>query len=59
KLAMFSDITPEAMFQFPDANEINLLSDDGTRIIDTPSGPVINKDLPHGQRSFRTRTIKP
>ena len=60
KLATFSDnVTPEAMFQFPDANEINLLSDDGTRIIDTPSGPVENKDLPREQRIFRTRTIKP
>ncbi|MHC5182979.1 MAG: DUF3616 domain-containing protein [Planctomycetota bacterium] len=59
KLALFSDIAPEAMFQFPDANEINLLSDDGTRIIDTHSNPVINKDLPHEQRTFRTRTIKP
>ncbi|MHC5001462.1 MAG: hypothetical protein ACYTE1_11740 [Planctomycetota bacterium] len=60
KLATFSDdITPEAIFQFPDANEINLLSDDGTRIIDTPSGPVTNKDLPREQRIFRTRTIKP
>ena len=60
KLATFSDdITPEAIFQFPDANEINLLSDDGTRMIDTPSGPVENKDLPREQRIFRTRTIKP
>ncbi len=59
KLATFSDITPEAIFQFPDANEINLLSDDGTRIIDTPEGPVINKELPREQRTYRTRTIKP
>ena len=60
KLATFSDdMTPEAIFQFPDANEVNLLSDDGTRLIDTPSGPVINKELPREQRIFRTRTIKP
>ena len=60
KLATFSDdITPEAIFQFPDANDINLLSDDGTRIIDTPSGPVINKELPREERTYRTRTIKP
>jgi hypothetical protein len=59
KLATFTDITPEAIFQFPDANEINLLSDDGTRLIDTPSGPIINKDLPQEQRTYRTRTIKP
>ncbi|MDH4203397.1 MAG: DUF3616 domain-containing protein [Phycisphaerae bacterium] len=59
KLATFSDITPEAIFQFPDANDINLLSDDGTRLIDTPSGPVENKYLPREQRTFRTRTIKP
>ena len=59
KLATFSDITPEAIIQFPDSNDINLLSDDGTRLIDTPEGPVINKTLPIPQRSFRTRTIKP
>lgn len=60
KLATFSDtMTPEAIFQFPDANDINLLSDDGTREIDTPSGPAINKELPREQRTFRTRTIKP
>ncbi|MDH4203398.1 MAG: DUF3616 domain-containing protein [Phycisphaerae bacterium] len=59
KLATFSDITPEAIFQFPNANDINLLSDDGTRIIDTPSGPIINKELPRERRTFRTRTIKP
>ncbi|MHC4292540.1 MAG: DUF3616 domain-containing protein, partial [Planctomycetota bacterium] len=60
KLATFSDdITPEAIFQFPDANEINLLSDDGTRMIDTPSGPIENKDLPREQRTYRTRTVKP
>lgn len=60
KLATFSDnMTPEAIFQFPDANDINLLSDDGTRLIDTPSGPAINKYLPRSQRTYRTRTIKP
>ena len=60
KLATFSDtMTPEALFQFPDANEINLLSDDGTRMIDTPGGEVMNKLLPREQRTYRTRTIKP
>lgn len=59
KLATFSDITPEAVFQFPDANDINLLSDDGTRLIDTPEGPVENKRLPQPQRTYRTRAIKP
>ena len=59
KLATFSDITPEAIFQFPDDNSINLLSDDGTRMIDTPEGPVMNKTLPRPQRTYRTRTIKP
>ena len=59
KLATISDISPEAMFQFSDATEINLLSDDGTRIIDTPSGPIENKGLPCKQRTFRTRSIKP
>ena len=59
KLATFSDITPEAMFQFTGANEINLLSDDGTRMIETPTGAEVNKLLPRAQRRFRTRTIKP
>ncbi len=60
KLATFSDnMTPEAMFQFPGESEINLLSDDGTRIIQTPNGPEINKLLPRDQRTYRTRTIKP
>ena len=59
KLATFSDITPEALFQFPQANEINLLSDDGTRVIETPSGPETNKLLPRAKRTYRTRTIKP
>ncbi|MFZ9011100.1 MAG: hypothetical protein ACO20W_04315, partial [Anaerohalosphaeraceae bacterium] len=60
KLATFSDdMTPEAIFQFPDANDINLLSDDGTRIIDTSTGTVINKEQLREQRIFRTRTIKP
>lgn len=60
KLATFSDdMTPEAIFQFPDANDINLLSDDGTLMIDTPGGPVMNKHLPRPQRIYRTRTIKP
>jgi hypothetical protein len=55
----FDDMTPEAIFQFPDANDINLLSDDGTRLIDTPTGQVINKQQLREQRIFRTRTIKP
>ncbi len=59
KLAVFSNITPEAVFQFAGRNEIVLLSDDGTRIIDTSSGPVTNKKLPLRQRSFRAQTIKP
>lgn len=58
-LATFSDITPEAIFQFPGANEINVLSDDGTRLIETPEGPVINKYLPREKRTYRTRTINP
>jgi len=59
KLAEFTDITPEAIFQFPDANDIHLLSDDGTRMIETPSGTVMNKLLPHAQRTYRTRTVRP
>lgn len=59
KLATFSDITPEAVFQFPGSGDINVLSDDGTRLIDTPEGPKTNKLLPRSQRTYRTRTIKP
>ena len=59
KLATFSDMTPEAIFQFPNASDINVLSDDGTRMIDTPDGPVTNKLLPRAQRTYRSRTIKP
>jgi len=59
KLAAFSDITPEAIFQFPNSSEINLLSDDGTRLIDTSEGPVTNKLLPRAQRTYRTRTLTP
>lgn len=59
KLATFSDLTPEAVFQFPLSSDIHLLSDDGTLMIDTPVGPVMNKLLPRPQRTFRTRTIKP
>jgi hypothetical protein len=59
KLATFTDLTPEAILLFPDGNEIHLLSDDGTRLIDTPEGQVTNKLLPIPQRSYRTRTIKP
>lgn len=59
KLATFSDITPEALFQFPQANEINLLSDDGTRMIESPTGAVVNKSLPRSKRTYRTRTVKP
>ncbi|MEN6307686.1 MAG: DUF3616 domain-containing protein [Anaerohalosphaeraceae bacterium] len=59
KLAAFSDLTPEAIFQFPGSSDIHLLSDDGTRLIDTPAGPIENKLLPYWMRIFRTRTIKP
>jgi hypothetical protein len=59
KLATFSDMTPEAIFQFPGNGDIHLLSDDGTRMIDTPEGLKMNKELPTAQRTYRTRTIKP
>jgi hypothetical protein len=55
----FPIITPEAMFQFPDSNDIYLLSDDGTLLIDTPEGPVQNKTLPREQRTFRTQVVSP
>ena len=47
------------MFQFSGSGDIHLLSDDGTRLIDTPAGPVINKELPRSQRTYRTRTLMP
>jgi len=59
KLAVFSDLTPEAIFQFPGSSDIHLLSDDGTQLIDTPAGPIENKLLPYWMRTFRTRTITP
>lgn len=59
RLASFSDMTPEAIFQFPADSGIHLLSDDGTRMIITPEGPVMNKLLPIAQRTYRTRTIRP
>ncbi len=59
KLATFSAITPEAIFQFPGSENINLLSDDGTVMIETPGGPVMNKLLPRDQRRYRTRVVKP
>ncbi|NLH18341.1 MAG: hypothetical protein GX455_17335 [Phycisphaerae bacterium] len=59
KLAEFTDLTPEALFQFPSSNDIHLLSDDGILIFQTPQGPVENKYLPVEQRTFRTHTITP
>ena len=59
KLADFPFITPEAMFQFPDSNEIHLLSDDGALLVDTPDGPIENKYLPKEQRTFRAHQITP
>jgi hypothetical protein len=59
ELGRFPIIAPEAMFQFPDSNDIQLLSDDGTLMIETPQGPVMNKLLPREQRTFRTQLITP
>ena len=59
ELADFPIITPEAMFQFPDSNDIQLLSDDGILMIDTPEGPIQNKLLPREQRTFRAHQITP
>ena len=61
KLATFSNITPEAVFQFPGSANINLLSDDGTVMIDVPGEPnsIMNKLLPREQRRYRTRVVKP
>ncbi len=59
KMADFPFITPEAMFQFPGSNDIHLLSDDGTLLVDTPDGPIQNKYLPKEQRTFRAHQITP
>jgi hypothetical protein len=59
KLDEFPDITPEAMFQFPFSDEIQLLSDDGVLLVDTPVGPTQNKYLPLEYRTFRSHTISP
>jgi len=59
KMADFPFITPEAMFQFPESDEIHLLSDDGAIMIDTPDGPIENKYLPKEQRTFRAHQITP
>jgi len=59
KMADFPFITPEAMFQFPGGNEIHLLSDDGTLLVDTPDGPIENKYLPKELRTFRAHQITP
>ena len=55
----FPIITPEAMFQFPDTNDIQMLSDDGVLMVDTPEGPIANKLLPREQRTFRTQVVTP
>ncbi len=55
----FSILTPEAMFQFPDTNDLYILSDDGTLLIPTPQGPIQNKWLPREQRTFRTQLVTP
>lgn len=63
KLATFSDLTPEALFQFPGQSAIQLLSDDGTRMINigTETEPVwrMNKLLPKHLRTYRTQTVQP
>lgn len=55
----FPLLTPEALFQFPGHIDIQLLSDDGTLLIDTPEGPIQNKLLPRQQRTFRTYRLTP
>lgn len=59
ELDYFIELTPEAVFQFPDSNDIHLLSDDGILLIQTPQGPVQNKLLPRELRTFRTQLITP
>lgn len=59
KLHEFPEITPEALFQFPNSSDIQLLSDDGVLLVDTPSGPTQNKYLPIEYRTFRSHTVSP
>jgi hypothetical protein len=59
RLQDFEIITPEGMFQFPGSNDVYMVSDDGTLLIETPAGYVQNKLLPIGQRTFRTQLITP
>ncbi len=59
KICKFPVITPEAMFQFPQSSDIQLLSDDGVLLIETPFGTIENKYLPVPQRTFRSYTIQP
>jgi hypothetical protein len=59
ELADFPILTPEAVFQFPDSSDIQVLSDDGTLLIETPQGPVPNKLLPRELRTFRTQVVTP
>jgi len=59
QLYEFPILTPEGMFQFPGDPDIQLISDDGTLLFNTPSGPTENKFLPVEQRSFRTQTVTP
>jgi hypothetical protein len=59
KLEEFPIITPEGLFQFPLSSDVELLSDDGILLIETPEGRVYNKLLPREQRTFRTQTISP
>jgi len=59
RLDDFEIITPEGVFQFPASNDVYMVSDDGTLLIETPEGYVQNKLLPREQRTFRTQLITP
>ncbi len=59
KIRQFPNLTPEAMFQFPADPTVQLLSDDGILLFDTPSGPTENKYLPREQRTYRTHVLVP
>jgi hypothetical protein len=59
RVADFEIITPEGLFQFPNSNDIYMVSDDGILLIKTPTGYVPNKLLPIEQRTFRTQLITP
>jgi hypothetical protein len=59
KIEEFEILTPEGLFQFAGSSDIFVVSDDGTVLVETPEGYVLNKLLPISERTFRTQIITP